>query len=144
MFGTLAFYETIRKMRETKMSFDVGNTTFGFTMRVPDADVTAVDDLISSHAAWMKETHSKIDEEGKLHTLEYYVSKAAELNDMMDPSKGSTGNVVYTVSEVHKDDEHFEKHVELGQSWDRINEFFGLFEKYSPLVTMAGRVTAKL
>ena len=118
------------------MSFDVGNTTFGFTMRVPDADVAAVDDLISSHAAWMRD--------GKLHTLEYYVSKAAELNDMMDSSKGTTGNVVYTVCEVHKDDEHFGKHVELGQSWDRISEFFGLFEKYSPLVTMAGRVTAKL
>ena len=43
---------------------------------------------------------------------------------MMDPSKGTTGNVVYTVSEVHKDDEHFGKHVELGQSWDRINDFF--------------------
>ena len=92
----------------------------------------------------MQETHSLTGEEGKLHTLEYYVSKAAELNDIMDPSKGTTGNVVYTVSEVQLDDEHFEKHVELGQSWDRINEFFGLFEKYSPLVTMAGRVTAKL
>ena len=126
------------------MSFDVGHTTFGFTMRVPDADVAAVDELISSHAAWMQKTHSLTEEEGKLHTLEYYVSKAAELNDMMDPSKGTTGNVVYTVSEVHKDDEHFGKHVELGQTWGRINEFFGLFEKYSPLVTMAGRVTAKL
>ncbi len=52
---------------------------------------------------------------------------------------------MYTVSEVHKAlNEHFGKHVELGQSWDRIGEFFGLFEKYSPLVTMAGRVTAKL
>jgi hypothetical protein len=92
----------------------------------------------------MKETHSLTGEDGKLHTLEYYVSKAAELNDMMDPSKGTTGNVVYTVSEVHKDDEHLGTHAELGQSWDRINEFFGLFEKYSPLVTMGGRVTAKL
>ena len=126
------------------MSFDVGHTTFGFTMRVPDADVAAVDDLISSHAAWMQDTHALTGEEGKLHTLEYYVSKAAELNDIMDPSKGTTGNVVYTVSEVHVDDEHFEKHVELGQSWDRINEFFSLFEKYSPLITIAGRVTAKL
>jgi hypothetical protein len=131
-------------MKENMMSFDVGHTAFGFTMRVPDADVAAVDELISSHAAWMKKTHSLTEEEGKLHTLEYYVSKAAELNDMMDPSKGTTGNVVYTVSEVHKDDEHFGKHVELGQTWDRINEFFGLFEKYSPLITMAGRVTAKL
>ena len=126
------------------MSFKTGNTTFGFTMRVPDSDERSVDDLISSHAKWMSETHSLSPEDGKLHTLEYYVSKAAELNDMMDPSKGTTGNIVYTVSEVHIDDEHFGKHVELGQSWDRIGEFFGLFEKYSPLVTMAGRVTAKL
>ena len=126
------------------MNFDVGHTTFGFTMRVPDSDAAAVDELISSHASWMQKTHSLTEVEGKLHTLEYYVSKAAELNDMMDPSKGTTGNVVYTVSEVHKDDEHFGKHVELGQNWDRINDFFGLFEKYSPLVTMAGRVTAKL
>ena len=126
------------------MNFDVGHTTFGFTMRVPDSDVVAVDELISSHASWMQKTHSLTEVEGKLHTLEYYVSKAAELNDMMDPLKGTTGNVVYTVSEVHKDDEHFGKHVELGQSWDRINDFFGLFEKYSPLITMAGRVTAKL
>ena len=141
---TLALYRSSIKTKETEMSFDVGHTTFGFTMRVPDADAAAVDDLISSHAAWMKETHSLTAEEGKLHTLEYYVSKAAELNDMMDPSKGTTGNVVYTVSEVHKDDEHLGKHAELGQSWDRINEFFGLFEKYSPLVTMGGRITAKL
>jgi hypothetical protein len=144
MSATLPLHIKIEKQQEVGMGFDVGNTTFGFTMRVPDADVAAVDDLIASHAAWMRETHSLTGEDGKLHTLEYYVSKAAELNDMMDPSKGTTGNVVYTVSEVHKDDEHFEKHVELGQSWNRIGEFFGLFEKYSPLVTMAGRVTAKL
>ena len=47
----LALYKTGRKMKEMRMSFDVGHTTFGFTMRVPDADVAAVDDLISSHAA---------------------------------------------------------------------------------------------
>ena len=40
------------------MSFDIGHTTFGFTMRVPDSDVAAVDELISSHAAWMQKTHS--------------------------------------------------------------------------------------
>ena len=126
------------------MVFKNGNTTFGFTMRVPESDAAAVDDLIYSHAKWMSETHSLEPENGKLQTLEYYVSKATELNDMMDPSKGSTGNIIYNVSEVHIDDEHFGKHVELGQSWDRIAEFFGLFEKYSPLVTMGGRVIAKL
>ncbi|HCP17908.1 MAG: hypothetical protein CBC12_02910 [Candidatus Puniceispirillum sp. TMED52] len=126
------------------MGFNVGNTAFAFMMRVPDSDEAAVDELIASHASWMSETHSLEDESGKLHTLEYYVTKAPELNDMMDPSKGSTGHVVYNVSEVHIDDEHFGKHVELGQSWSRIGEFFGLFEKYSPLVTMGGRVVQKL
>ena len=126
------------------MGFKTGNTTFGFTMRVPANEAAAVDDLIDSHAKWMSETHSLEPESGKLQTLEYFVSKATELNDIMDPSKGSTGNIIYNVSEVHIDDEHFGKHVELGQSWDRIGEFFGLFEKYSPLVTMGGRVIAKL
>ena len=126
------------------MSFEKGHTTFGFTMRVPDSDEAAVDDLFASHATWMADTHSLKEEEGKLHTLEYFVSKANELADMVDPSKGSTGHIIYCVSEVHKDDEHFGKHVEMGQSWSRISEFFELFEKYAPLVTMGGRETAKL
>ena len=126
------------------MSFKIGNTTFGFTMRVPDSDEKAVDDLLSAHANWMSETHSLEQVDGKLHTLEYFVSKASEFNDMMDPSKGTTGNIIYNISEVHLDDEHFGKHVELGQGWTRIGEFFELFEKYSPLVTMGGRVIQKL
>ena len=126
------------------MGFKNGNTTFGFTMRVPESDASTVDDLINSHAKWMAETHSLEPENGKLQTLEYFVSRATELNDMMDPSKGSTGNIIYNVSEIHIDDEHFSKHVELGQNWSRIGEFFELFEKYSPLVTMGGRVIAKL
>mgnify|MGYP001433212926 FL=1 len=126
------------------MSFKIGNTTFGFTMRVPDSDEKAVDDLLSAHANWMSETHSLEQVDGKLHTLEYFVSKASEFNDMMDPSKGTTGNIIYNISEVHLDDEHFGKHVELGQGWSRIGEFFELFEKYTPLVTMGGRVIQKL
>jgi len=126
------------------MSFKIGNTSFGFTMRVPDSDEKAVDDLLSAHANWMSETHSLEQVDGKLHTLEYFVSKASELNDMMDPSKGTTGNIIYNIFEVHIDDEHFGKHVELGQGWSRIGEFFELFEKYTPLVTMGGRVIQKL
>jgi hypothetical protein len=126
------------------MSFKIGNTTFGFTMRVPNSDEKAVDDLLSAHANWMSETHSLEQVDGKLHTLEYFVSKASEFNDMMDPSKGTTGNIIYNISEVHLDDEHFGKHVELGQGWSRIGEFFELFEKYAPLVTMGGRVIQKL
>ena len=102
------------------MSFNIGNTTFGFTMRVPSSDEAKIDDLISSHATWMSETHSLNPEEGKLHTLEYYVSKATELNDMMDPSKGSTGNIIYTVSEVHIDESTLEN------TWNLVRAGVGL------------------
>ena len=97
-----------------------------------------------SHTAFLRKTHSLTATAAKLRTLEYYVSKAPELNDMMDPTKGTTGSIIYRGNEVHKDDERFSKHVELGQSWDRIGAFFELFEKYNPLATMAGRVTEKL
>lgn len=135
---------TLTSFSEIRMGFKSGNTAFGFTMRVPEGEAAAVDNLIYFHAKWMSDTHSLEPENEKLQTLEYFVSKATELNDMMDPSKGSTGNIIYNVSEVHLDDEHFGKDLELGQSWDRIAEFFGLLEKYSPLVTMGGGVIAKL
>ena len=64
----------------------------------------------------MSETHSLGKEDGKLHTLEYFVSKTTEFNDLIDLEKGPTGSVIYTVNEVHIDGEHFDKHVELGQS----------------------------
>ena len=51
------------------MSFGKENITFGFTMRVPESDAAHVDELIESHASWMKDTHSLVEEEGKLHTL---------------------------------------------------------------------------
>ena len=72
-----------------------------------------MDDLIASHAAFMRETHWLTETEGKLHTLEYYVSKAPEVNDMMDPTEVTTGSIVYYVNKVHKAGEHFSKHVEL-------------------------------
>ena len=52
------------------MSFKIGNTSFGFTMRVPDSDEKAVDDLLSAHANWMTETHSLEQVDGKLHQLQ--------------------------------------------------------------------------
>ena len=79
------------------------------------SDEAKIDDLISSHASWMSETHSLNFEEGKLHTLEYFVSKATELNDMMTHCSTET---LFTRSGGNIDDEHFGKHVELGQSED--------------------------
>ena len=85
-------------------------------MRIPEADENAADDLLASHAAFMEETHSLTKIKGKLHTLEYHVSKAPKLIDVMDPTQGTTGSIIYCVNEVHKDDDHFSKHVALGKA----------------------------
>ena len=86
-------------------------------MRVPSSDEAKIDDLISSCKMDVR-NHSLIAEDGKLHTLEYYVSKATELNDMMDPKKVPLKHNIHSErGGLHIDDEHFSKHVELGQGW---------------------------
>ena len=50
--------QTITIILEKKMSFNVGHTTFGFTMRVPETEAATVDGLFAAHAAWMQERRS--------------------------------------------------------------------------------------
>ena len=61
------------------MGFEKGHTTFGFTMRVPDSDEAAVDDLFASHAAWMADTHSLNEEEGNFIHLNILFPKRMSL-----------------------------------------------------------------
>ena len=77
------------------------------------------------------------------HILEYLVLKASEVNDMINQFRSRTGYLVCIVTEDHINHEHIEERIELGQKKERISEFFVMFEKYSPLFIMAGRVTAK-
>ena len=56
-------------------------------MRMPDADVAAVNDLNDTHATWMdKKTLSK-NGERKLNTINLYVLGAAEIKDIINPLK---------------------------------------------------------
>ena len=77
------------------------------------------------------------------HTLEYLVLKTSEVNDMINQSRSTAVYLVCNVIEDHINHEHIEERIELGQEKERISEFFVMFEKYSLLFIMAGRVTAK-
>ena len=62
--------------------------SFGFTMRVPETEAATVDDLLAAHMTWMQKPllMKKMVNSTPLNIM----SKASELNDMMDPSKGTT------------------------------------------------------
>ena len=122
------------------MSFNVGHTTFGFTMRVPETEAATVDDLLAAHAAWMQETHSIIEEEGKLHTLEYFISKASELNDIMDPSKGTTGNTIFTINERLTSMESIQRHFASASQNDYFPEFYQIMGNYGKVIGIGGKI----
>ena len=52
----------------------------------------AVEEVIATHAAWMRETHS-LEADGRIHFVDYHVAKAEEMNDLLDSSEGKTGNI---------------------------------------------------
>ena len=67
-----------------------GQLTFNFALLVPAENTAAVEEIIAAHAAWMKETHS-LEAGSGIHLVDYHVAKGEEANDLLDPSKGTTG-----------------------------------------------------
>ena len=61
-------------LKEAVLGFELKNTIFGLKMHVSESDEETVDELISSHAKCMSETHF-LPEVGQILRLEYYVSK---------------------------------------------------------------------
>jgi hypothetical protein len=47
----------------------------------------------------MRKIHS-LEAGGGIHLADYYVAKADELNNVADPSHGTTGNILYSINET--------------------------------------------
>jgi len=95
---------------------------------VPAEDEKTVDALWESHEAWMRETHNVEGDEKSPQMLHYYISKGAELTDPMDPTKGTTGNIIYTMSETYVAPADIGKHMALG--WKDMDSLMGFNGKY--------------
>lgn len=101
---------------------------------VPKEDEAAVDEFWATHEAWMRETHNKAGDEASPQLNHYYISKGEELVNPMDPEQGSTGNLVYTMSESYVTGEDIGKHMALGQVtewWATLQE---MMEKYGKFI----------
>lgn len=83
--------------------------------------VSAGERFFKSHADWMERTHYK---DGKKALLTYDVSKAAEMENPMDPNTKPTGNTVFILAEVYEGPEGLQDHWEQAQAnWKDFSAF---------------------
>jgi hypothetical protein len=116
-----------------------GQKTFNFAFKIPEAETAYAETILASHAEFMKKTHS-LDADGtKIHLIDYHVAKAPELNDLLDPSKGTTGFILYALNEIYAEAEGISQHMEQAMKWDGIGDFVELLNKYGD-VKFSGEV----
>ena len=120
------------------MGISLGQRTFDCGLKTNVSNADAVESAIASHADFMKNHHSLDD--SKIHLEHYYVSKADEMNDPTDPSKGTTGNVVYSINEVYVHAEGIGQHMEAAMAWDGIGPFMELLGTYGEVIIGNGEV----
>ena len=124
------------------MSVQTGQKTFNFALKASVADAPKVEEAIKVHAQWMREHHSYDD--SKIKLLHFYVSKAEELNNPIDPSQGTTGNVLYSINEVYAHPEGIGQHMEKAKVWDYFGSFLEVLGQFGQVVIVAGDVVETL
>ena len=127
------------------MPSEIGQRTFNFSFVVSADKEEQWDEAFGSHGEWMRETHSlavKADPTyGMLGTLvDYYISKAPEMNNPLDPNEGTTGNLIYTLNEVYSRPEGTEAHMEAAPSWASFEKFLELISESQATMVMHGEV----
>ena len=121
-------------------SITPGCRAINFVYKVPEAETAYVDGFFAEHKAFMDSTH-KTTGEGEPLILDYKLTKSPEPVDMNDPSKGTTGFIMYGLSEVYKGMAGCEAHIAEGM---KKPDFFGKFQdivgKYAVASSMMGEV----
>ena len=93
-----------------------GCTQFTAVFTVAPEHAAEAEHIFQSHAAWMERTHHR---DGEKQLLRYNLSKAPQLVNPIDPSQGTTENMVYVLSEVYAKPVGLQDHWEQGQSnWE--------------------------
>ena len=124
------------------MAIKSGQRTFNFALKTKAENAEAVEAGIASHATFMKENHSL--DSTKIQLEHYYTSKADELKNIVDPSEGTTGNVLYTINEVYTYAEGIGEHMDAGGQWQGMGSFLELLNTYGEVLVTNGEVVHHL
>ena len=110
-----------------------------FALCASSEDAEKVEKAIAEHADWMRKTHS-LEAGGGIHLADYYVAKADELNNVADPSQGTTGNILYSINETYILPDGIDQHIELAMKWEGLEQFIGTLQKYGKVLIGGGTV----
>ena len=127
------------ELGEFIMSSQNGQLTFNFALSVPADKAETVEGVIATHAAWMRETHS-LEADGRIHLVDYHVAKAEEMNNLLDPSEGKTGNILYSINEVYVEKDGIDQHMGKAMQWEHIQDFVGTLTEYGKVLIGGGTV----
>ena len=103
---------------------------------VPNDKAAEVENIFSTHGKWMTEFYS----DGTDHLLNAYFTKAPEFKDPTDPSKGETGNTLFTINEQFASMESVQRHVENASKNHYFPDFVKLLDDYGKVLSMGGSV----
>ena len=116
-----------------------GQLTFNFALSVSADKAEEVEEMIATHAAWMRETHS-LEADGRIHLVDYHVAKAEEMKNLLDPSEGTTGNILYSINEVYVESDGIDRHMAQGMQWEHFMAFAGTITEYGKVLIAGGSV----
>ena len=80
----------------------------------------------------------------EVELVDYFVSKADEFINPANPEEGTTGKVLFTMSETYPNPEQMGNHMTQAMAWDGINDLMKLFEDYDATVLAGGQVLQTL
>lgn len=129
-----------------------GCHAFNICLKVPDSETSVVDKFFADHKGFMEESHLTSGEKEPC-VLFYTIAKTAELKDSKDPSAGSTGNVLYALTEIYRGLEGCEAHMAAGKAYKQkegephgalFATFLEVVEKYSTATIMMAPVVAAM
>ena len=106
---------------------------------MPADKTEAVEEVIATHAAWMREMHS-LEADGRIHLVDYHVAKTEEMNNLLDPSEGKTGNILYSINEVYVEKDGIDQHMGKAMQWEHIQDFVGTLTEYGKVLIGGGTV----
>ena len=106
---------------------------------VADEKADHVEEIFKTHAEWMDGFYSS-DNDGESHLISAYFTKSPEFTDPTDPSKGTTGNTIFTINERFTSMESIQRHMENASQNDYFPEFYEIMGNYGKVVGIGGEI----
>ena len=117
-----------------------GDVTINLGILVPASMEADVDALWATHEKFMRDTHQfgefpPADDLKRPRVTQFTIVKAPELKDPLDPSKGTTGKIQYSMQETYCTADGIKGHFALREQYPK------MFDAIMPLVSEYGVYT---